>query len=67
MERKTMVLIRDMTIVKEPEDYHLIPFKKLYKMFCDEIANWSMPKHDRLFLINENILVCIPKEGGGYA
>lgn len=33
----------------------------------DELANWSMPEHDRLFLINENILVCIPKEGGGYA
>lgn len=57
----------DMGHDDDPEDYRQIPFKKLYKMFCDEIANWSMPKYDRLFLINENILVCISKEGGSYA
>lgn len=33
----------------------------------EELANWSMPEHDKLFVINDNILVCLPKEGGTYA
>lgn len=32
-----MVMIWDMTIVKEPEDYRQIPFKKLYKMFGEDV------------------------------
>lgn len=34
--------------------------------FC-ELSNWSMPKHDRLYLIDDFILVCLPKNGGPYA
>ena len=26
-----------------------------------ELANWSIPEHDRLYLINDSILVCLPK------
>jgi hypothetical protein len=33
----------------------------------DELANWSAPEHDRLFVINDNILVCLPKEVEPYA
>ena len=33
----------------------------------DELANWSMPEHDLLYVIDDYILVCIPKEGGPYA
>lgn len=33
----------------------------------DELANWSMPEHDKLYVIDEYILVCIPKNGGPYA
>jgi hypothetical protein len=32
----------------------------------DELANWSMPEYDRLFVINQNILVCLPKRGNTY-
>jgi hypothetical protein len=32
----------------------------------DELANWSIPEYDRLYLIDDNILVCLPKEGGAY-
>lgn len=34
--------------------------------FC-ELANWSMPEHDRLYIIDDFILVCLPKDGGPYA
>lgn len=27
-----------------------------------ELANWSIPGHDRLFIINDFVLVCLPKE-----
>lgn len=33
----------------------------------DELANWSMPKHDKLFVIDDFILVCLPKSGSAYA
>ena len=33
----------------------------------DELANWSMPEHDQLYVIDDYILVCIPKNGGPYA
>ena len=33
----------------------------------EELANWSMPAHDRLYIIDDFILVCLPKEGGPYA
>ena len=33
----------------------------------DELANWSMPEHDKLFVIDDFILVCLPKGGGAYA
>lgn len=33
----------------------------------DELANWSMPEHDLLYVIDDYILVCIPKGGGPYA
>lgn len=33
----------------------------------DELANWSMPEHDLLYVIDDYILVCIPKNGGPYA
>ena len=33
----------------------------------DELANWSMPEHDLLYVIDDYILVCIPKDGGPYA
>lgn len=33
----------------------------------DELANWSMPEHDLLYVIDDYILVCIPKDGGSYA
>ena len=28
----------------------------------DELANWTLPEHDRLYLIDDFILVCLPKE-----
>lgn len=34
--------------------------------FC-ELANWSMPEQDRLYIIDGFILVCLPKDGGSYA
>ena len=41
-----------MTIVKEPEDYRQIPFKKLYKMYGDYIGKGHF-----------NYCICmIPKE-----
>lgn len=33
----------------------------------DELANWSMPEHDKLFVIDDFILVCLPKGGSAYA
>lgn len=33
----------------------------------DELANWSIPEHDKLFVIDDFILVCLPKGGGAYA
>ena len=33
----------------------------------EELANWSMPEYDRLFIIDDFILVCLPKNGGAYA
>lgn len=41
-------------------DYALI-------MGFEELANWSMPEHDRLYIIDDFILVCMPKDGGLYA
>ena len=32
----------------------------------EELANWSMPEHDRLFVIDNYILICIPKVGNCY-
>lgn len=32
-----------------------------------ELANWSMPEHDLLYVIDDYILVCIPQNGGPYA
>ena len=32
----------------------------------EELANWSMPEHDRLFVIDNFILICIPKVGDCY-
>lgn len=31
-----------------------------------ELVNWSMPEHDRLFVIDNFILICIPKVGNCY-
>ncbi len=33
----------------------------------DELAKWSMPENDHLFLIDDFILVCLPKNRGAYA
>lgn len=33
----------------------------------EELANWSMPEYDRLYIIDDFILVCLPKNGGPYA
>ena len=33
----------------------------------EELANWSMPEYDRLFVIDNFILICIPKVGDCYA
>ena len=33
----------------------------------EELANWSIPEYDRLYIIDDFILVCLPKEGGPYA
>ena len=33
----------------------------------EELANWSMPEYDRLYIIDDFILVCLPKDGGPYA
>ena len=33
----------------------------------EELANWSMPEHDRLYIIDDSILVCLPQNGGAYA
>ena len=33
----------------------------------EELANWAMPEHDRLYIIDDFILVCMPKDGGPYA
>ena len=32
-----------------------------------ELANWSIPEHDQLYVIDDYILVCIPKDRGPYA
>lgn len=32
----------------------------------EKLANWSMPEHDRLFVIDNFILICIPKVGNCY-
>lgn len=37
------------------------------KQGFDELANWSIPEYDTLYLIDSHILVCVPKEGGAYA
>lgn len=33
----------------------------------EELANWSMPDYDRLYLISDFILICLPQKGGAYA
>lgn len=33
----------------------------------DELANWFIPEYDRLYIIDDFILVCLPKDGGPYA
>lgn len=33
----------------------------------EELANWSMSDYDRLYLINDFILICLPQKGGAYA
>lgn len=33
----------------------------------EELANWSMPEHDMLYIIDDCILVCLPQNGGSYA
>jgi hypothetical protein len=33
----------------------------------EELVNWSMPEYDRLYIIDDFILVCLPKNGGPYA
>ena len=33
----------------------------------EELANWSMPEYDRLYIIDDFILICLPKSGGPYA
>ena len=33
----------------------------------EELASWSIPEHDSLYLIDDFILVCLPKDGGPYA
>lgn len=33
----------------------------------EELANWSMPEFDMLYLLNDSILVCLPINGGAYA
>ena len=33
----------------------------------DELANWTMPEHDKLFVIDDFILVCFPKGESAYA
>lgn len=33
----------------------------------DGLANWSIPEHDLLYIIDDFILICIPKDGGPYA
>lgn len=32
-----------------------------------ELANWSIPEYDNLFIIDDFILVCFPKNGTVYA
>jgi len=32
-----------------------------------ELANWSMPEHDELFVIDDFILICLPKGRAVYA
>lgn len=32
----------------------------------DELANWSVHEHDELFVIDNYILLCIPKNGSLY-
>ena len=33
----------------------------------EELSNWSIPKHDRLYVIDDFILVCLSKKGGVYS
>jgi len=33
----------------------------------EELANWSMPESDLLYLINDSILVCLPIKREAYA
>lgn len=30
----------------------------------EELANWAVPESDRLYVIDDHILICLPKEGG---
>ena len=30
----------------------------------EELANWTIPEYDRLYIIGDYILVCLPKDGG---
>lgn len=33
----------------------------------EELANWSIPEYDSLYIIDDLILVCLPKDGVFYA
>lgn len=33
----------------------------------DELAKWAMPEHDKLFVIDDFILLCLPKGGSADA
>ena len=38
-----------------------------FKRGFEELADWSIPENDRLYVIGDFILICLPKDGGPYA
>ena len=38
-----------------------------FELGFEELADWSIKENDRLYVIDDFILICLPKEGGPYA
>ena len=38
-----------------------------FELGFEELANWSISENDRLYVIDDFILICLPKDGGSQA